>query len=157
MENIESLYVASYQLACTVDHEAVLQAIQEIVVNLIGSEEVGVYEMSDDRTKLRLVASFGLDPERFGEIGVGEGTIGACAATGEVYVSPTNVPDAEGITACVPLRIESNVIGAVAIFGLLPHKPELEEADRSLIDVLAVHGATSLYCSKLHAQLAGAQ
>lgn len=157
MENIESLYVASYQLACTVDHESVLQAIQEIVVNLIGSEEVGVYEMSADGTRLALVASFGIDDGRFGEIVVGEGTIGTSAATGEIYVSPTNVPDADGITACIPLRIEDKVIGAVAIFGLLPHKPELEEADRSLIDALAVHGATSLYCSKLHARLAGAQ
>lgn len=157
MENIESLYVASYQLACTVDHDAVLQAIQEIVVNLIGSEEVAVYEMNADRSKMSLVASFGIDPDQFAEVTVGEGTIGSCAATGEVYVSPTNTPDADQLTACVPLRIEDKVIGAVAIFGLLPHKPELEEADRSLIDVLAVHGANSLYCAKLHAQLAGAQ
>jgi putative methionine-R-sulfoxide reductase with GAF domain len=154
--NLANLYVASYQLAGTVDRAAVLQAIQEIVANLIGSEEVGIYEMNDARTQLVLAASFGIDPIRLGRIAVGSGTIGTAASTGEIYVSDTNGPDANNITACIPLRIDGTVIGVIAIFGLLAHKPALYDVDREMFDLLAVHAATSLYCATLHAVMTGA-
>jgi K+-sensing histidine kinase KdpD len=149
--NLANLYVASYQLAGTVDRAAVLQAIQEIVANLIGSEEIGIYEMNHARTQLLLAASFGIDAVRLSRIQVGQGTIGTAASTGEIYVSETNNPDAGNITACIPLRIDGTVIGLVVIFGLLAHKPVLNDVDREMFDLLAVHAATSLYCATLHA------
>lgn len=151
--NLANLYVASYQLAGTVDRDAVLQAIQEIVANLIGSEEIGIYEMNEARTQLVLAASFGIDAVRMARIDVGRGTIGAAASTGELYVSPTNGPDADNLTACIPLRVDGTVIGAVVIFGLLAHKPVLNDVDREMFDLLAVHAATSLYCANLHARV----
>jgi len=148
--NLANLYVASYQLAGTVDRGAVLQSIQEIVANLIGSEEVGIYERDGD--SLVLAASFGIDAIRHAQVRIGEGRIGAAAASGEIYVSPTGAADAEHITACIPLRVDGEVIGLIAIFGLLAHKPALADVDRELFDLLAVHAATSLYCATLHAQ-----
>jgi len=148
--NLANLYVAAYQLAGTVDHATVLQSIQEIIANLVGSEEVGIYGMSDDRTMLVLARSFGIDEVRLAAIKVGEGKIGAAAASGEIYVSPSGTPDEENITACIPLRIESEVIGLIAIFGLLAHKPALADIDRDMFDLLAIHAATSLYCATLH-------
>jgi putative methionine-R-sulfoxide reductase with GAF domain len=138
--NLANLYVASYQLAGTVDRELVLQSIQEIVANLIGSEEVGIYEMNDARTHLVLARSFGIDAIRHGRIPVGEGRAGECALSGEIYVSESGSPDADNITACVPLRIDGTVIGMIVIFGLL-----------------AVHAATSFYCATLHGRVATAE
>lgn len=148
--NLANLYVASYQLALTVDRATVLQSIQEIVANLIGSEEVGIYERDGD--ELLLAASFGIDAIRFARIPIGKGRIGEAAASGEIYVSPTGTADEEHITACIPLRVEGEVTGLIAIFGLLAHKPAVADTDRELFDLLAVHAATSLYCAKLHAQ-----
>ena len=148
--NLANLYVAAYQLAGTVDRAVVLQSIQEIVANLIGSEEMGIYGMSDDRTTLVLATSFGIDAERYAAVRVGEGTIGVAAASGEMYVSPSGTPDEENLTACIPLRIDGEVIGMIVIFGLLGHKPALSDIDREMFDLLAVHAATSLYCATLH-------
>jgi putative methionine-R-sulfoxide reductase with GAF domain len=147
--NLANLYVASYQLAGTVDRATVLQSIQEIVANLIGSEEIGIWERNGDT--LVLAASFGIDAIRMARIPIRHGRIGATAASGEIYVSPTGAADDDHITACIPLRVEGEVIGVVTIFELLGHKPVLGEGDRELFDLLAVHAATSLYCSTLHA------
>lgn len=150
--NLANLYVASYQLAGTVDRAAVLQSIQEIVANLIGSEEAGIYELGDDGMHLKLAASLGIDPIRHGRVPLGDHTIGRAAKTGEVYVSESGTPDADNITACIPLRVDSVVIGMIVIFGLLPQKARLEDVDREMFDLLAVHAATSLYCANLHSQ-----
>jgi K+-sensing histidine kinase KdpD len=148
--NLANLYVASYQLAGTVDRATVLQSIQEIAANLIGSEEVAIFER--DLDTLVLAASFGIDAERFARIPIGEGRIGEAAASGEIYVSATGMPDDEHITACIPLRVQDQVTGLIAIFGLLAHKPAIADVDRELFDLLAVHAATSLYCATLHAR-----
>src|SRR5687768_12488215 len=39
--NLANLYVASYRLLGSVERSEVLQVIQEIIINLIGSEELG--------------------------------------------------------------------------------------------------------------------
>jgi hypothetical protein len=44
------------------------------------------------------------------------------------------------------------VTGAIAVYGLLPHKPELEEVDFELFDLLAMHAATALRFTALEAE-----
>ncbi len=86
--------------------------------------------------------------------------IGRTAATGERYVRNGNAPDPaatseEGdLTACIPLRVDGKVTGAIALFRLLSHKPGLEEADHELFDLLGTQAATALYCAELHARAA---
>jgi len=154
--NLANLYVASYQLACTVDRDGILQSIQEIVANLIGSEEAGVYEVAEDGASLVLIASYGIDAIRHARVAIGKGTIGRTAETGELYVSPSGTPDHERITACIPLRAGDEMIGVIVVFGLLGHKPCLTELDRQIFDLLAVHAATALHCATLHAERRGA-
>ena len=59
--NLANLYVASYQLHSSVDRDAVLGAILEIVINLVGSEQVAVYERGQVRDTFELATSFGVD------------------------------------------------------------------------------------------------
>src|SRR5258706_11176407 len=50
--SVANLYVASFRLNGTLDRKEVLSAIQEIVINLIGSEELAVFEPKNDLLKL---------------------------------------------------------------------------------------------------------
>src|SRR5436305_15297784 len=43
--NLANLYVASYQLHGTLQRDRVLGALKEIVINLIGSEELVIWEV----------------------------------------------------------------------------------------------------------------
>jgi phage shock protein A len=156
--NLANLYVASYRLHGTLSRKEVLDTIQEIVANLIGSEEAALFEVDGDGRALNLAAAFGIGPERRHTIRLGEGLIGRAAETGEIYVVDPNAPaepqdGEEHLTACIPLVLDGRVSGAIAIFRLLPQKAGVEDVDRELFDLLATHAATALYCTKLHQEL----
>jgi GAF domain-containing protein len=158
--NLANLYVASYQLHGTLDRQAVLAAIQEIVINLIGSEELGVWELDDESDELRLVASFGIDADAWTSIALGSGVIGSCAVTGERFVAGPNAKKPisleRTLTACIPLRLDDRVIGVIGIFRLLQQKPTLEPVDYELFDLLALHAASALFCTRLLARATAA-
>jgi GAF domain-containing protein len=48
----------------------------------------------------------------------------------------------------VPLVLNGESIGAIAVFRLLAHKPEFEPLDLELFDLLASHAAVALHYSK---------
>jgi hypothetical protein len=153
--NLANLYVASYRLHGTVDRKEVVDTIQEIIANLVGSEEAGLFRK---KGTLELVASFGLPPESLRSVDLGKGLIGRAAQTGEIYVADPIRPTADTglesrLTACIPLILDGQVTGAIAIFRLLPQKSGIEAVDRELFDLLATHAATALYCTSLHARL----
>jgi len=156
--NLANLYVASYRLHSTLDRDEVLSVIQEIIINLIGSEELAIFEIDVSGEALRLAASFGIDEEKYRSIPFGQGIIGKTASTGKPYLAE-HEPDEEAalrkpeITACLPLRLGESVTGAIAIFQLLPQKPGLEPLDYELFDLLGTHAAAALYCTKLHAMM----
>jgi hypothetical protein len=155
--NLANLYVASYRLHGTVERGEVVLAIQEIVANLIGSEELAILEREPGSTELSLVASFGVEEAPLRRIPVGGGLIGQAAATGEAYVRGEGeagmaFSGESPVTACIPLSLDGQVTGVIAIFRLLSHKPALAAADHELFDLLASQAAVALYCTRLHRQ-----
>jgi len=155
-QNLANLYVASYRLNGTVDRDELMLALQEIVANLVGSEEMGVFEVSENGKTLSLAASLGLDAERYRELPADRGLIGQALRSGQTYVGGLQPGDdrAEGeenLTACIPLIVEERPIGVIAIFRLLSHKPQIEDIDRELFELLAAQASVALYCTRLHA------
>jgi hypothetical protein len=161
--NVSSLYVAMLRLHGSIDHADVLAAIQEIVINLVGSEELGVFETNVEGTALVLSSAVGIDTSSLARIPFGKGIIGECAAAGKTYLaakeaSVTKGREGEGdLTACVPLVVDGAVTGAIAIFRLLRHKPKLEAIDHELFALLGTHGASALYCTSLVQSTGGRQ
>jgi len=156
--NLANLYVASYRLHGTLDRRDVLDVIQEIVTNLIGCEEIAIFETDPDGVAVTLVRSCGIDSGAPHKVCLGEGLIGRAVASGETYVAdggaPGPAPAEAGLSACIPLKLGERVTGAIALFRLLPQKAELGALDRELFELLATHAATALYCSGLEARLA---
>lgn len=157
--NLASLYLASYRLHGTVDRREVLDAIQEILSNLVGTEEAAVFELPAGSDELLLISSVGIDPGRYRGLRVGQGRIGAVAATGEAFMAGPggtcgrSLGDPE-LTACIPLKVAGRVIGVVALFRLLPQKQGIEDLDRELFELLGTHAATALYCTSLEGHAA---
>jgi len=149
--NLANLYVASYQLHSSVDREAVLGAILEIVINLVGSEQVAVYERAEVPDTFRLAKSFGVDDERLAAFTLGEGAIARRLANAEIFTDDEATGGEDRLTACVPLKVGEELIGAILVFRLLDHKPSLQPVDHELFELLAVHASTALYCASLHA------
>ncbi len=151
--NLANLYVASYQLHGTMNRPAVLAAIKEIIINLIGSEELAIWEVDLATSSLHLVDSFGVDDVLWDRVAIGTGIIGAAAKTGERFVRGTSEGTPRGsertITAAIPLKLDDRVIGVIGIFSLLRQKTQLESVDFELFDLLASHAASALFCTRV--------
>jgi hypothetical protein len=153
--NLANLYVASYRMHGSLEREEVLATLQEILINLIGTEEFAVFEREGDDTNMRCATSFGVDAARVQSLRLGEGRLGMAIARGTPCVAATEpelTSAAHPITACVPLCVGERVVGAIVVYRLLAHKAALEDTDLELFSLLATHGATALYCSALHAR-----
>ena len=158
ISHLANLYVAGYGLHGTLDRDELLRTVQEIIANLVGSEEMALFEQDAEGRTLRLVGSFGVDPDEFRAIPVGEGRIGRVAATGEAYLAERDgregmmMPREQGLTACIPLNLCGRTTGVLAVLRLLSHKPRLEALDDQIFDLLTSQVAISLYCTTLHAR-----
>jgi hypothetical protein len=153
--NVANLYVASLRLHSTLSREDVLAAIHEIVVNLVGSEELCVFEVDSTRRVLRLVSSFGVDARAWQNLPLGVGIVGTAAATGEPWIATvhgegaTRGPNEAHLTAAIPLVVEGRITGLVAIFRLLGHKRSLEDVDHELFNLLGTQAGAALYFSTM--------
>lgn len=149
--NLSTLYVASHHLHASLRQEDVLARIQEIIVNLVGCEELAIFEYDAARDALDLVAACGIDEQRWRSVPARAGCIGVAFSRGEVYISEAQRGAAEQhLTACIPLKIADRTIGAIALFRLLAHKPALVPLDRELFEMLSVHGGVAFYSASLH-------
>ncbi len=142
--NLANLYVATYQLHGTLDRTTVLEAIQEIVVNLIGSEDFGILERDLESSELTLAASVG---PKGRDVSASDTIVQNVLKTGSAYISATPTNDAT--PACIPLSLDGDIVGVIVIRGLLPHKTTFEPLDDELFGLLATHAATALYCSTI--------
>jgi hypothetical protein len=150
--------VASSRLHGLLRRSEVLEALQDIVVNLVGSEQVALFELAPDGCTLELSASLGVDATVLRRVSAVRGLIGQALRSGQVWVRDDDtdigaLPHERTLSACIPLRLGPVAVGAVAIFQLLPHKERLDEVDRSLFGQLSTHAATALYCARLHERL----
>jgi hypothetical protein len=143
--DLAQLYVALERIHGGLSRADTLAALQEIVINVIGSEELAIFERRGDR--LALVQSFGIDPAPWREPAAPRGAL-ARAAQGKLYVAGRDGPPEPGdedLTACVPLRVGDGVAGVIAIFRLLGHKPVLGDADHAIFDLLTSHAGVALH------------
>ena len=158
--NLAHLYVTASRLHGTCNREEVLRAIREVISFFIGCEQAAVFELDEDGEYLKLISAWGVDRELYWRIPVGRGLIGRAALGGEIYVRREENAEGEGradedeLTACVPLKLEGRVFGAIALFRLAAAKGgQLTAPDHELLNLLATHAATALYCTGLHERL----
>jgi hypothetical protein len=154
------LYAALARLSGTLNRREVVAAIEEIVINMVGSEELALFELTPDGRGLAPTHVFGVDRGRLAEVPLGSGPIGRAAAQGRVHVASEKRTAASWqdahLTACVPLKLGERVTGALAIFGLLGHKPALTAFDREIFDLLERYAGPALHLAAVHEQLKAA-
>jgi len=156
-EALTNVYVASYRLHATLDPPGVMKIIQEILIELVGAEEFGILLFNKERTQLELVAGEGVRERLPAEtVPAGEGVVGEVADSGEpFYFAPQSAREWEaGLPrAAIPLRMNGEPVGVMAIYKLLDHKPSFSDLDHQLLELLGAHAATALVSARLHSSL----
>ena len=153
--NMANLYVASHQLHSTLDFKEVLQIVQEIVINFIGSECFGILLIDEETGDFRTIAAEGSSilPEITELTAIaGTGKLGEVIASGESYFDDAraNSADLDRPVAVIPLKIKERVIGILAIYQLLQQKRSFSNTDYELFSLLAGQAATAIFSAKLY-------
>lgn len=149
--NLMNLHVAMLRLHGTLRQDEVVEVAKDIIVNVLGSEELGVFLLEPGARELRLASSLGLDVETWARVPLERGLVGR-AASGQAFLSRPGEPapraaGEETLTACVPLTRVDAVVGVLAVFRLLRHKPALEAFDHDLLKLLGTQVGMALHAA----------
>jgi hypothetical protein len=144
LSRLTKQHVIARRLHETCRREEVLDAIADVVTNVVGSDRLVVFERHG--ADLALVVAAGVDAARYATVPPGRGAIGRTAVTGRVWLrsATTSDPDEPARAACLPLVFDGCVGGVIAIFDPQPPEPELAAIDREILDLLATHAAIAL-------------
>jgi len=146
------LYASVSQLHQTAETDEVVIVVKEIVANLLGCEEMGVYDVWPQGPVFTYVDGIGLDADRFGTLPPTHALVREAITTGVVVVPAEPAADpilGRPVSAIVPLHDQGAVCGIVVLFQLLRQKPKLEAADIDLLEAVAAHAGRAL----IHARL----
>lgn len=159
--NLANLYVASYRLNGALDRAEIVDAIREIVINLVGCEEFALLE-PDHGGAWKVCSSMGLPEDFLARMATPESPLAGHLESRRLHVTDPAVLSVDELdlsrpTACVVMSVGDEAVGAVAMYRLLPQKSGIEPLDREIFDLLAANAAMALYRVKLQEQVKGAQ
>lgn len=144
--DLAHLYVALERIHGGNSRAEALTAVQEIVINMLGCEELAIFERREDT--LHLVKSFGVSLRDLHPVPVGEGAIGGAVKEGRVHVARRDGRPSEreeDLSAVIPLRVGRENVGAIALFRLLGHKTGIAKSDHAVFDLLSAHAGLALH------------
>ena len=147
-DRLTNLYVASYQLHSSVQMEEVVRISFEILINLVGVQQLVLY--ITDREELIPVQCEGMERADLSEIPLGHGLIGQVAQSPELFVSEKEDRSNQSEPlVCIPLQVAKRLIGMFVIFSFLPQKEAISQLDLELFHLLQTHAGKAIFVSAL--------
>lgn len=158
LNDLASLYVASFQLSSTLSVGRVIKHMCELLEQLVGAQSFVIYLLSADGSRGVPVGARGALPNALGPVSLEDGPLADACLTGVARVTdPEQQRNPGDPIAVLPLVFAAEVVGVIGLYELLPHKRAWERVDQELFKLLSVHGATALIASNLYAKEAGAR
>jgi hypothetical protein len=146
--------VAQRRLADTTGHEDALEAIRDIVTNLLGCEEIALFSVEKGQAVLSLYWSFGIDAARHRILVAGTSPRLQRVIEGEPYLEGACASERDGdlvnaFNALVPIRLESRTVAVLGIRSLLPQKTRFDESDVQLLRFLSGEAGKALFSERV--------
>jgi len=143
------LNAANARLIQSLEQGDAFEAIAEIIANLIGCEEVAMFDYHPGEQNFSLAWTSGVEAAAMQPFLCGAGMFGRAVEQGvsqyrERQPETSLLLHEKNLTACIILKSSREVVGVVAMFGLLPQKSQLEWADFELVKFLETYGAVAI-------------
>ncbi len=149
------LSAARKRLAESTGREDAIEGLREIVANLLGCEEIGLFKVNPDDETFSVCWSFGADLENYdllkalGTGGRQQVMRGKCHLVVENRNRGSRMAMGE---AFVPIRVDNHTVGILAILRLLPQKAAFDAHDMELFKLLSEEAAKPLFGSSSHSK-----
>ncbi len=152
--SLANLYAATFQLHVTLDPAAVVRAIADIAMNLIGAGEFVVYLVDDARNDFVIAVREGeLPPNLTHLAALTHGLERDAVARRQTVFAEADGAAArnpKGPICCTPLFLNDRLVGVLTIYALLSHKKSFSELDRKLFDLVGEQAAVALVSSQCY-------
>ena len=153
------LNAANARLIQSLEQGDAFEAIAEIIANLIGCEEVAMFDYHPGEQNFSLAWTSGVEAAAMQPFLCGAGMFGRAVEQGvsqyrERQPETSLLLHEKNLTACIILKSSREVVGVVAMFGLLPQKSQLEWADFELVKFLETYGAVAIKFQRLQGKQA---
>jgi GAF domain len=150
-EDDARLEAAQKRLLESMDQADAIEAIREIVTNLLGCEEIGLFTVGHGNERNSgLLWSFGIDPQQHKTLDAFEPSALHRVREGELHIAKAT-PDGHGnhetrpLRAFVPICLDGRTVAVLVMFKLLPQKLGFDEADIRLVKLLSSEAGRRLF------------
>lgn len=155
--DLANLYVASYQLNSALDPSEVLNAVIEILTNLIGAEVFCIYVIDEQEDLLVPVASEGEQIAAFPKVPLRSGIVGESVESGRITSRDSDASAGSDSNSaepliCIPLQAEERRVGAIAIHRVFEQKVGFSKVDHEIFMLLSRNAARAILASRQLAQ-----
>jgi hypothetical protein len=136
------VYAAIIRLQDAANQADALEAVREITGNLIGSEEVAIFKVDNEKAVCWLYWYVGIDPNKHAFLDVTREPSLQEALSGKIVFAGDNGAEKllsidHPVNAIVPILVGGAITAVLVIFSLLPQRTGLDEVDREVCEVLS--------------------
>jgi hypothetical protein len=143
--SLSAVVVAGATLHATTDRLSVINAIDQIMLNLIGTDQYALFQIDDGNW--RLIHCAGIQPEIAAESISGSALVTQSIQSGDAWAAPT---DDDDVLACVPILTARRVSAVIVIYDLLPQKRGFVPSDFDVFELLTSQAGAVLRAAALH-------
>lgn len=150
--DLEKLLLAARRLESCADRAAVLAALQDILVTVVGSDDFVVLALDEEGRTMWPILGVGTNGVACGPLLVSDALVSTALETGRCQISGPRrageLPRSEPM-ASLPLLSWPHTVGALVLFTLVAHRTTLRSVDVELLEFLSSHAATALQLADL--------
>ena len=137
-------FFALSQVHSTLEPHEVVAALGQALQQFVGVASFVIY--SAEAGSLFPVGAEGIEVESLAVESIAGSSLGVALAS----TSPWREESSRSGPLCeVPMRIGPETVGLIVVRSLLPQKARLDDEDRALLTLLAMHGAIALAAGRL--------
>jgi GAF domain-containing protein len=152
--DLENLLLATRRLDACADRAAVLAALQDILVTVVGANDFVVLALDEEGRTMWPILGVGTNGAACGPLLVSDALVSAALETGKCQLSgPRGVGDLPRIdpVATIPLLAWPHTVGALVVFTLPPQRSALRPIDVELLEFLSSRAASAIQLADLRA------
>lgn len=154
---LANLYITTYQLHSTFEVHEIFRIIEEILLNLVGAEKFSLLLRDEDGRMVQSIINEAGEAQVI-EVEIIDPRIETAIAEGQNWVATPDellqLHDAE-VKAAIPLLVDGDVIGVLAIHRLLNQKSGFSEMDEEIFTLLGGHAAMAICTAVLRQEKVG--
>lgn len=148
---LANLYITTNQLHSTFEVNEVIRIIEEILLNLVGAEEFSLLLRDENGQLLQSIINESGEAQVV-EVENNDARVLTVLSEGQCWVASSaelkQLGNAEA-KAVIPLLIDGDVIGVLAIYRLLSQKSGFSEIDEEIFTLLGGHVAMAISAAVL--------